>query len=123
MATKILLIEDDLFLRDIYNDFLKGEGYEVTTAVDGQEGIEKIKYGGWDLVLIDDNLPKLMGVDVLREARQISPAPSKKFIFLTNDTEPTDKNDDRLKLSDAFLVKSEYSPAQLIEALKEFISV
>jgi DNA-binding response OmpR family regulator len=123
MAAKILLIEDDLFLRDIYKDFLKGEGYEVTTAVDGKDGIEKIKTAGWDLVLIDDNLPKLMGIDVLRQARQISPAPSKKFVFLTNDTEPSDKNDDRLRLSDAFLVKSEFSPAQLIDRLKEFISV
>ena len=123
MAAKILLIEDDLFLRDIYTDFLKGENYDVTAAVDGQEGIDKIKNGGWDLVLIDDNLPKLMGVDVLRQARAIQPAPSKKFVFLTNDTEPSDQNDDRLKLSDAYMVKSEYSPAQLIEALKEFISV
>jgi CheY-like chemotaxis protein len=121
MAAKILLIEDDLFLRDIYKDFLKGEGYEVTTAVDGKDGVEKIKTAGWDLVLIDDNLPKLMGIDVLRQARQISPAPSKKFVFLTNDSEPTDKNDDRLKLSDAYLVKSEFSPVQLIERLKEFI--
>jgi DNA-binding response OmpR family regulator len=121
MGDKILLIEDDLFLRDLYTDFLKGEGYAVSVAVNGDEGIEKIKLGGWDLVLVDDNLPKMMGVDVLREARQIKPPASKKYVFLTNDTEPGNKEDDRIRLSDAFLVKSEYSPSQLIDKLKEFL--
>lgn len=118
---KILLIEDDLFLRDIYSDFMKEEGWEVVTAEDGETGVEKIQEGGWDLVLVDDNLPKLMGVDVLKKAREIQPTPSKKFVFLTNDTAPTDLNDDKLKLSDAFLVKSEYSPEQLIDKIKEFL--
>lgn len=118
---KILLIEDDLFLRDIYSDFMKDAGFEVTSAVDGVEGMEKLKMGGWDLVLVDDNLPRLMGIDVLRQAREMQPAPSKKFIFLTNDQEPQDKEDDRIRLSDAYLVKSEFSPAQLIDKLKEFI--
>jgi DNA-binding response OmpR family regulator len=118
---KILLIEDDLFLRDIYSDFMKGAGHDITVALDGAEGLEKIKLGGWDLVLVDDNLPKLMGIDVLKAARAIQPSPSKKFVFLTNDQEPTDKNDERITLSDAFLVKSEFSPAELIEKLKEFI--
>jgi two-component system chemotaxis response regulator CheY len=119
---KILLIEDDLFLRDIYMDFMKGAGFEVVTALDGVEGVEKIKLGGWDLVLVDDNLPKMMGIDVLREGRAIQPAPAKKFLFLTNEQEPTDINDDRLKLSDAYLVKSEFSPEQLIDKIKEFIA-
>ena len=121
MAVKILLIEDDLFLRDIYRDFLKGEGFEVTEAVDGDEGLKKIKSGGWDLVLVDDNLPKMLGVDVLREARKIQPPPSKKFIFLTNSTENDDASGDMKALSDAYLVKSEYSPSQLVDKLKEFI--
>lgn len=120
MAVRVLLIEDDLFLRDIYNDFLKGEGYEVALAVDGAEGLTKIKEGNWDMVLVDDNLPKMMGLDVLREARKIKPAPSKKFIFLTNSTESDDPTGERSALSDAYLVKSEYSPTQLIEKLREY---
>ena len=118
---RILLIEDDLFLRDIYSDFMRDAGFEVVSAVDGVEGVEKIKLGGWDLVLIDDNLPRMMGVDVLRAARAIQPPPSKKFVFLTNDTQPGDPEDERVTLSDAFLVKSELSPEQLIDKMKEFI--
>jgi two-component system chemotaxis response regulator CheY len=101
---------------------MRGAGFDVVVALDGEEGVEKIKSGGWDLVLVDDNLPKMMGVDVLRAARAIEPAPSKKFVFLTNDTEPSDKTDERLTLSDAFLVKSEFSPAELIEKIKEFLT-
>jgi two-component system chemotaxis response regulator CheY len=101
---------------------MKGEGYDVTVAVDGQEGVEKIRSGGWDLVLVDENLPKILGLDVLKQAREIQPAPSKKFVFLTNSTQPVDKSDERIQLSDGYLVKSEYSPSDLVDKLKEFLS-
>lgn len=119
--TRLLLIEDDLFLRDIYTDYFKDSGFEVETAVDGAEGLEKIKLGNWDMVLVDDNLPKLMGIDVLRQARSLTPPAAKKIVFLTNEQKPTDMNDDRLKLSDAYLIKSEYGPQELVEKLREYL--
>ena len=119
---KVLLIEDDLFLRDIYTDFMKDEGFEVESAVDGEEGFEKLKTGGWDIVLVDDNLPKMMGIDILRQARKLDPRPFKKIAFLTNETKPEQVQDERLQLCDAYLVKSEYSPEQLIDKIKEVIA-
>lgn len=119
---RVLLIEDDVFLRDIYSDYFKGAGFEVVSALDGEAGVEQIELGNWDLVLVDDNLPKLMGIDVLRQARAIQPPPFKKLVFLTNEQQPTDINDDRLKLSDAYLIKSEFSPQELVDKVKEFIT-
>ena len=119
---KVLLIEDDLFLRDIYLDFLTDEGFEVVSAVDGEEGFEKLKQGGWDIVLVDDNLPKMMGIDILRGAKKIDPKPFKKIAFLTNEAAPNQVEDERLQLCDAYLVKSEYSPEQLIDKIKEVLA-
>jgi CheY-like chemotaxis protein len=118
---RVLLIEDDLFLRDIYADYLKGDGHDVEVAVDGMEGLAKATGGNWDLVLVDDNLPKLMGIDVLRQARMIQPPVAKHIVFLTNEQMPTDQNDDRLKLSDAYLIKSEYAPQELMDRLREYL--
>ena len=53
MAQKILVVEDDQFLRELYNQLLTEEGYEVDLAADGEEGLTKISKGGYDLVLLD----------------------------------------------------------------------
>ena len=50
---KILLAEDDLFIRDIYSEVLKDEKYDLRIAVDGEDTLQKLKQGGWDIVLLD----------------------------------------------------------------------
>ena len=59
MAKKVLVVEDDVFVRDIYARELKKGGYEVEIAEDGLEGLEKIKTGGYDIVLLDIMMPKM----------------------------------------------------------------
>ena len=66
MATKILLIEDDQLLREMYNELLTDEGLEVTACVDGEEGYNKAVEGGFDLVLLDIMLPKMDGLQDLK---------------------------------------------------------
>ena len=67
MAQKILLVDDDQFIREIYEELLKKAGYEVDTAVDGKEGYEKILNGGYNLILLDVMLPFLDGIGILDE--------------------------------------------------------
>ena len=50
MAQRILVVEDDQFLRELYNELLRDEGYDVDLAPDGEEGLAKILKGGYDLV-------------------------------------------------------------------------
>ena len=59
MAQKILVVEDDEFLRELYDELLKGEGYEVTIAVDGEEGLNQMSNGGFDLVLFGSSRPDI----------------------------------------------------------------
>lgn len=58
MAKKILLIEDDVFVRDIYVRELRKEDYDIIIAEDGQEGVDKTKSDKYDLILLDIMLPK-----------------------------------------------------------------
>ena len=69
MAKKILLIEDDVFVRDIYTRELAKSDYDVIVAEDGAEGVEKTKSEKYDLILLDIMLPKKTGIDVLKDIR------------------------------------------------------
>ena len=63
---KILLVEDEPLLQKLYTDLLKGENYSVESVSDGKTAYEKIKQGGWDLVLLDILLPELDGIEKLK---------------------------------------------------------
>lgn len=119
---KILLAEDDLFLRDIYTETLGGEGYELSTAVDGQQAYDAILAGGWDLVLLDVVMPKMNGVDVLRNLRDKSPKKlARHIVFMTN----SDINEELkgvIDLTDGYLMKSSFTPQQFISEVKQYLS-
>ena len=69
-SPRILLVEDEPGLQLTLSDRLRGEGYVVDTAGDGQTGLDKAATGEFDLVLLDVNLPRKNGFDVLRDLRQ-----------------------------------------------------
>lgn len=63
---KILLIDDDQDILDVYQEFLTAEGFSVEVARDGEEGLAKLHQGGYDLILLDIMMPKVDGLGVLR---------------------------------------------------------
>ncbi len=63
--TTILLVEDDKNQRLLYDEELTLEGYEIVTAKDGKEGLEKVKRQPPDLVLMDINMPKMDGIETM----------------------------------------------------------
>lgn len=119
---KILFIEDDLFIREIYEESLKGAGYSVTLAVDGQEGLDKLKQGGWDLVLLDLNLPKISGLELIKQAKASSTPLAKKYIILTNKSDLSGPDDEMVKLSDGVLLKVDYTPGEIVEKVKKLVA-
>jgi len=121
MSAKILVVEDDLYLRELYAEILKKEGYDVDTAADGEEGYNKVVKGGWDLVLMDIVLPKMNGLDILRKASTESAAKTNKsVVFLTN-LDNADQMKEALLLGDAYLIKSQVTPGNLIDEIKKYI--
>jgi CheY-like chemotaxis protein len=122
---KILVVEDDAFLRDIYTEILAKAGYTIDSADDGQKGLEKIQKGGWDLVLLDIIMPVMSGVDVMRKLHEegdFTPRKYyKKLIFLTNlDNDQEIK--EALKFSDGYLIKSQLTPGDVLNEVKVYLS-
>lgn len=81
MGNKILFVEDEKDLALIVADTLRGQGYEVITAVDGIEGLYKFKTETADIVVADVMMPKMDGFTMVKEIRKLSPAVP--LLFLT----------------------------------------
>ena len=64
-AKKLLLIEDDLYTRELYENILGDAGFEVATAEDGEDGLAKSEMGGFSIILLDLVMPKMDGIQFL----------------------------------------------------------
>ena len=122
---KILIVEDDLFLREIYTEILTGAGYLVEAAEDGQKGLEKILLGGWDLVLLDIIMPNMSGIDVMHKLYEDPKFdPTKyytKLVFLTNlDNDREIK--EALKFGEVYLIKSQLTPGDVLNEVKLYLT-
>ncbi|QQG40614.1 MAG: response regulator [Candidatus Levyibacteriota bacterium] len=119
---KILVVEDDEFLREVYVETLTSEGYNIDIAVDGEEAYQKIKQGGYDLVLLDIILPKNDGLSIMKKIKtEGTMTPNKRLIFLTN----LDKDEEikqALELGDGYLIKSQLTPGDLIKEVEVYLS-
>lgn len=120
---KILVAEDDFYLRELYSELLKGEGFEVGQASDGPEAFIKLKSGGWDLVLLDIMLPKLSGLDLLKKLQADPPLKKNGIIvFLTNlGKDETIKEGFKLGAS-GYLIKNQLTPEQVIAEVKNYLA-
>lgn len=120
-SKKILIVEDDGFLREIYVDTLKRGGYEVDTAIDGDDGYAKIKKGGYNLVLLDIIMPKQEGLQVMRTLKSDPEYKSETpVVFLTNlDNDAEVKQ--ALQLGKGYLIKSQLTPADLLKEVELYL--
>ena len=118
---KILLIEDDPFLIDIYTTKLKEAGFSVSIAVDGEEGLKKAKEENPDLLLLDIVLPNLNGWEFLKKIKKDKESQDLKIIILSNlgQKEEIEKG---LKLGAAkYLIKAHYTPGEVVKEVEEII--
>lgn len=115
---KILIIEDDKFLRELIVRKLNQEGFETSEACEGEEGLKKIKEEKPDLVLLDLILPILDGFEVLAKIKEDSIFASIPIIVLSNlgQREDIEKS---LKLGAIdYLIKAHFTPNEIIEKIK-----
>ena len=118
MKKKILIIEDDRFLRELIVRKLKGEGYQTNEAADGEEGFEKVKKSPPDLVLLDLILPGIDGFEVLSKIKEEPTLSAIPVIILSNlgQREEVEKG---LKMGAVdYLIKAHFTPGEIIEKIK-----
>jgi DNA-binding response OmpR family regulator len=121
MKGKILIIEDDRFLRELMVRKLKMENLEVVEAEDGAEGLKKIKEEKPDLVLLDLILPEMDGFEVLEQKRKDEEIKDIPVIILSN-LGQKEEIDRGLQLgAKDFLVKAHFSPSEIVEKIKLFL--
>jgi DNA-binding response OmpR family regulator len=65
-----IVVEDDLFLSEIYSDTLRGLGIQVETLYDGESAMQRLKSATPDLIILDLNLPKYSGIEIFHELRK-----------------------------------------------------
>ena len=123
MAQRILVVEDDQFLRELYNELLRDEGYDVDLAPDGEEGLAKILKGGYDLVLLDIMLPKIDGLEVLRRVKkQTTQTPNGSVVLLTNLGQDSIIKEGFNLGASGYLIKSAMNPDQVLAEVKVFLN-
>ena len=125
ISTRILLVEDDAFLRQIYVDSLTQAGFQVQVAIDGSEGFDKIKEGSWDLLLLDIILPNMDGIEIMRKLKadpDYSPQVNKPVIFLTN-LDNDNEMKQALELGQGYIIKSQINPGDLITKINEILKI
>jgi len=102
MKRKILIVEDDMLLSETIEEFLRLEGYETDTAVDGQEAVARAYEKRFDIILLDVKLPKKNGFECAKEIREFSNTP---IIFITSLNEEKDVENGFLSGGDDYIKK------------------
>jgi len=121
MAIKILVIEDDKFLRELVTQKLSREGYDVQEAVDGEDGVRKAKEVKPDIILLDLILPGIDGFEVLVKIKEDSNLEGVPVVILSN-LGQRDDVERGLKLGAVdFLIKAHFTPGEIIEKINKIL--
>ena len=122
ISKKILIIEDEQEMAEMYRDRLAESGYLVSLAFDSKEGLEKAKKEKPDLIILDILLPTENGISFLGKLRKDPEIASIRVVALSNYDEPkTKKEAFGLKVLD-YLLKTDYTPSQLAREIKKYIN-
>jgi len=118
---KIILIEDDEFLFDVYKLKLEKENFKVKIVQDGSKALEKIKNYKPDMILLDIVLPNLDGWEILKKIKSDDEIKNIPVIILSNLAQE-DQIKKSLKLGAVkYLVKSQYMPSEIIQEIKKVL--
>ena len=120
MAKSILAVDDSGSLRQMVVFSLRAAGYQVTEAVDGQDGLEKAHTQVFDLVLTDQNMPRMDGLSLIRALRAMATYERVPILMLTTESSDEMKSKGRTAGAKGWLVKP-FDPQRLIEVVKKVI--
>lgn len=119
---KILLVEDDPMISDIYQRKFSSGGFEVVTAASGKEVLEKALHQSFDLILLDLLLPEMNGMEVLEHLRKDDGySPDLKIVIFSNLSEYEDRNKAVELGANGFIPKTDYTPSQLVDEVRRFL--
>lgn len=117
---RILAVDDSPSMRKMVSFTLAGAGYEVVQAVDGQDAYEKAQQQRFDLVLTDQNMPRLDGLGLTRKLREHPDFTTTPILVLSTESSELMKQAGRAAGATGWLVKP-FDPVRLLEVIKKVI--
>jgi two-component system chemotaxis response regulator CheY len=116
----ILAVDDSVSMRQMVSYTLKSAGFEVVEAVDGEDAFEKARQRHFDLVLTDQNMPRLDGIGLTRRLREHPSFQTTPILSLTTESSDQMKQAGRAAGATGWLVKP-FEPTKLIEVIRKVI--
>ncbi|MDO8520748.1 MAG: response regulator [bacterium] len=119
---KLLIIEDDKFLRELATQKLFKEGLDVSAATDGEQGILLAEKGVPDVILLDILLPGIDGFEVLKRVRANPALKQTHVIMLSNFGQNEDLEKAKTLGADKFLVKANFTLDEIVKVVRELLA-
>jgi two-component system chemotaxis response regulator CheY len=116
----ILAVDDSASMRQLVSFTLRNAGYDVTEAYDGEDALDKARSNDFDLVLTDQNMPRLDGIGLIRRLREHPKFKATPILMLTTESSDQMKQAGRAAGATGWLVKP-FDPAKLIEVIKKVV--
>lgn len=120
MAKMILAVDDSASIRQMVTFTLTSAGYDVTDAVDGMDGVDKAKLKKFDLILPDQNMPRMEGLALIKALRALPQYSSTPMLMLTTESSDAMKAAGKQAGATGWLVKP-FDPQKLIDVVKKVI--
>ena len=120
MAKTVLAVDDSASIRQMVSFTLKSAGYEVVEAVDGMDGLEKAKTKSINLVLTDQNMPRMDGLTLIRELRQLPAYRATPILMLTTEAGDDMKAQGRAAGASGWMVKP-FDPQKLVDVVRKLL--
>lgn len=117
---QILTADDSATMRELLSSTLKAAGYEVVLARDGAEALEHARRSSTDLVITDLHMPKLDGIALVRELRQLESYRLVPMLILTTETQPMTKQQAKAAGATGWIVKP-FDPERLVSTIKRVL--
>ena len=118
---KILLVDDDAFLRDMYATKFKESGHDVAAVADGAAALGHLESEAVDVVLLDMVMPGMNGLALLEAAMKLPQAGNTKFIVLSNQSEEADRERAEKAGATGYIVKAESVPSEVVKSVEAMV--
>ncbi|MBK9021840.1 MAG: response regulator [Sulfuritalea sp.] len=120
MPKAVLAVDDSASIRQMVAFTLKNAGYDVVEATDGMDGLAKAKARGFDLILTDQNMPRMDGLTLVKSLRAIAQYRTTPILILTTESSDAMKAQGKAAGATGWLVKP-FDPQKLLDVVKKVI--
>ena len=120
LITDFSVVEDDVFISELYVRSLEKAGYTVTLAKNGQQGLKDAQTGEFDLMLLDIMIPEMTGIEVLEALRSNKSSGTKTKTIITTNLELDDELRAKVEeIADGYIIKADITPKVLIKMIEQ----